>query len=92
MLSWLTKNPAKSMNGMITIGVNDTATYLFDTAEPISKPLPPPAMYKEIAMKTKMKKCSPLSVMLRPKAKYVINESSVGSIMNKGISLEILAK
>ena len=41
---------------MITIGVNDTATYLFETAEPINRPKPPPATYNEKAIKKNTKK------------------------------------
>lgn len=44
------------MKGVITIGVKDTATYLFDTADPIKSPKPPPATYKEIAIRTNTKK------------------------------------
>lgn len=44
------------MKGIITIGVRDTATYLFDTADPIKSPNPPPATYNETAISTKTKK------------------------------------
>jgi len=44
------------MKGMITMGVRETATCLFETAEPMSKPNPPPATYRETAINTKTKK------------------------------------
>ena len=44
------------MKGVITIGVKETATCLFDTADPIKSPKPPPATYNETAISTKTKK------------------------------------
>lgn len=41
---------------MMTIGVKETATCLFDTADPIKSPNPPPATYREIPISTKTKK------------------------------------
>ena len=46
----MTKNPANSMNGMMTIGVKLTATYLFETADPMIIPSPPDAAYDEKLM------------------------------------------
>ena len=85
MLLMFTKNPAKSMNGMIRIGVRATATYLLLTMLPIAKPIPDPFQQAEIPIKRKMKYLSQDSSE-RPRMKYVRREVRRGNQKKFGTS------
>ena len=79
------------MKGVITIGVRETATYLFDTADPIKSPNPPPATYNETAISTKTKKHF-VSSRFKLSAKQHIKLIRIGKMKNIGISLVTFAK
>lgn len=52
MLSWFTKKPANSMNGIIKTGVNVTANYLSAKRVDIIRAYEPAALYNKIKINT----------------------------------------
>ena len=92
MLFWFTKNPAKSIKGIIRTGVSVTASYLSENIVPIIKAYPDDALYikKRIATKKTMIKFNIVLTEIRKfvpeysaESNCIVHNSSKNSWSNK---------